>query len=431
MRLEVLIGLTFLKNVRRTKLLSFITCICVFGIAIGVAALIAVQSVMDGMQNQMKTAILGSRAHIKIERRKGGIENYEEILEKVSVVPGIKGITPVMEQEVMVAHSGDMTGGVAYGIDVDSLHKVSLLPEQIVDGSIFALESREACSDFIEKTRRKKGFDMNFGEKFDHRCIAVGKELSAYFAVSVGDRIDIISPVGGGMGPTGPLPLNKKFTVSAIFHSGMYEYDFGFLYMGLSEAQYFFSRENKIDAINITVDNMYRVEKQQDEIAGMLGEDVYLVKNWKTMNSSIFGALKMEKVVWFLIMGFVILVASFNIISMLTMLVIEKNREISILKCIGMSNSSVMKIFMFDGVLIGLTGTVAGIVAGVVLCMILAGIDLPFAKDVYYMTKIPVDMSLKTIFLVFVASTTVSFTATFYPALKAAKINPAEGVRYD
>ncbi|MFO7736553.1 MAG: FtsX-like permease family protein, partial [bacterium] len=263
------------------------------------------------------------------------------------------------------------------------------------------------------------------------RCVAVGKELSGYFAVSVGDRIDVISPVGGGMGPAGPLPMNRKFTVSAIFYSGMYEYDFGFLYMGLSEAQNFFSRENRVDAISITVDDMYRVEKQQNEIIDMLGDDSYDVKNWKTMNKNIFAALKMEKVVWFLIMGFVIIVASFNIISMLTMLVIEKNREISILKCMGMSNSSVMKIFMFDGVIIGLAGTVAGVVAGVVLCMILGGIELPFAKDVYYMTKIPVDMSLKTIFLVFVASMTVSFAATFYPAFKAAKINPAEGVRYD
>jgi len=431
---EFFIGLRYLWNTRRTRFLSVITVICVLGIAIGVAAIIIVQSVMDGLQNRMKETILGAKTHITVESDHRDFSNYVEVAKKLKKVKGVEGVTPMITREVIVSSGNEMTGAVLNGVDFKTAGTVLLFPNQIQKGSVSCMKNPDTCPETIKYfTTKPRNFfinGMNDVHKKGFKGIAIGTELANYFNLEIGDILKIISPVGGGTGLAGPLPLIRTFRISAIFFSGLYEYDLGYIYTTLDNAENFFSTKGSVDKLGIKLKNVYKVEKTVQAIKAVLNKK-YRITNWKDMNKQLFGALEMEKVVWFLILGFIVLVAAFNIISSLIMMVMGKRDEIAIMRAVGFSSRSVMKIFMIDGFVIGMTGTVLGMISGYVGSTFLNGLKLGVAKDVYYINRLPVDISVSTFVIAGLGSIVITLAATIYPGKKAAGLKPAEALRHD
>ncbi len=436
MRFELFVGLRYLWNTRRTRFLSLITVISVLGIAIGVAALVTVQSVMDGLQNQMKRSILGSKAHILVSTPEGTMADWSSLLTKVRGIAGVAGATPIVTSEVIVTTGDDVLGGIAYGVDPATVGAVFLLPEQLAHekSDLKCLAAIGNCPELLSRRLRDPGAafreDRFVEQPRDLPPVVIGREMARYFRITPGDVVTVITPTGGGMGPTGPLPLSKNFRVAGIFFTGMYEYDFASLYLPLSEAQSFLSLGDEVSALALKISEVYDVDRIAQRVRTAIG-DGFTVKTWKEMNKNIFNALKMEKIVMFLILGFIVLVASFNIVATLLMLVLGKTREIATLKALGASRSDIMRLFAFDGIVLGTVGTLLGLALGYGACVWLDGVELNFAQDVYYMTTLPVEMSAGLFVLVAAAALLVTFGATLYPSRYAARIRPADGLRYE
>lgn len=434
MRFEFFVGLRYLWNTRRTRFLSLITVISVLGIAIGVAALVTVQSIMDGLQNQMKRSILGSKAHALVSTADGTVADWQATAAKVRAVPGVIGVTPLITTEVIVSAREEVLGGIASGVDGATIGTVTLLPEQMAveKSDIGCLTDPERCPALISRRTGDPGdalYDDLIGAR-DLPPVVIGREMARYFSVRPGDILTVISPVGGGMGPTGPLPLSKNFRIVGTFFTGMYEYDFNYLYLNLADAQRFFSMEGLVSSVAVKVRDIYDIDRVAKALRGALGEN-YTVKSWKEMNKNIFNALLMEKIVMFLILGFIVLVASFNIVATLLMMVLGKVREVAILKTMGASRRMIMALFAVDGLIIGTVGTLLGLALGLAACVWLDGLELSFAKDVYYMTELPVDMSAGLFAVVALSALLISFAAALYPSRYAARIRPADGLRYE
>jgi len=434
LKLEQYIGLRYLWNTRRTRFLSAITLISILGVGIGVTALICVQSVMDGLQNHMKKTILGARAHMIIEDEEKEIAGYRELINKLKNSEVVAGATPLITRDVIIAIRNDMIGGVANGIDLVTSGEVLLISSQIEKGSFECMKFPDICPEIINRKMNSPESlikeDLDGARRKKMPGIAIGAEMAKYFHLSVGDAIRIISPTGGGMGPSGPLPLSRSFRIGAIFFSGLYEYDFNFVYIPLDDAKDFFSTDNGVDSIGLKLKRMYEINHAEATIAGLLGEG-YRIKNWRDMNRPLFQALKMEKFVWFMILGFIVVIAAFNIISALLMMVMGKKIEIAILRAMGFTSGAIMRIFVFDGVIIGVTGTVAGMIAGYIGCLIIESMSIGAVKDVFYMESIPVDMSIWTFIVAGAGSIIVTLAAAVYPGRKAALVKPAEALRHE
>jgi ABC-type transport system, involved in lipoprotein release, permease component len=432
LKAETFIGLRYLWNSRRTRFLSVITMICILGIAIGVAALIAVQSIMDGLQNKMRATVLGAKTHALVTTESGKLEDYAYKMEKLASNPEIAGITPVISRDVIISVSDELNGLVINGIDPATVGNAMLFPQQIQTGSLSCMENPDNCPEIIEKRKSVREFTgRKEGEikRENLPGIAIGVELAKYYGIGMGDKVKIISPTGE-MSLAGPKTQIKTFQVAAIFFSSLYEYDFNYAYITLANAQNFFSAGESIDYLGIKLKDMKRVDEAEKAILADLGTGI-VVKNWRDMNRPLFSALEMEKIVWFLIIGFIALVASFNIVSALIMLVMGKKEEIAILRAGGYSAKSVMKIFMLDGIIIGFFGTLLGGIFGTVVCLILSDMPLKVAQDVYYIEKIPVDMSPLTFIAAIAGSLFLTVIAAVYPGRKAAKLSPAEALRQD
>lgn len=431
MKAETFIGLRYLWNSRRTRFLSVITLICVLGIAIGVAALIAVQSIMDGLQNKMRATVLGAKTHALVTTESGKLEDYAPKMTKLAENPEIAGITPVISRDVIISVGDELNGVVINGIDPETVGNAMLFPQQITEGSMICLINPDKCPEIIEKRKLIQSFTGKKGDVKPENFpgIAIGAELAKYYGIGIGDKVKIISPTGE-MSLAGPKTQIKTFQVAAIFFSSLYEYDFNYAYITLENAQNFFSAGESIDHLGIKLKDMKRIDEAEKAVKADLGSGI-VVKNWRDMNKPLFSALEMEKIVWFLIIGFIALVASFNIVSALIMLVMGKKEEIAILRAAGYSAKSVMKIFMLDGIIIGFFGTLLGGILGTVVCIILSDMPVTVAQDVYYIEKIPVDMSPFTFIAAIAGSLILTVIAAVYPGRKAAKLSPAEALRQD
>ena len=431
LKAETFIGLRYLWNSRRTRFLSVITLICVLGIAIGVSALIAVQSIMDGLQNKMRATVLGAKTHALVTTESGKLEDYAPKMAKLSENPEIAGVTPVISRDVIISVSDELNGLVINGIDPSTVGNAMLFPQQITKGSMSCLINPDKCPEIIEKRRSVQEFTGKKGEIEPENFpgIAIGAELAKYYGIDLGDKVKIISPTGE-MGIAGPKTQIKTFQVAAVFFSSLYEYDFNYAYITLDAAQNFFTAGGSVDHLGIKLKDMKRIDEAEKAIKTDLGEEI-VVKNWRDMNRPLFSALEMEKIVWFLIIGFIALVASFNIVSALIMLVMGKKEEIAILRAAGYSAKSVMKIFMLDGIIIGFFGTLLGGILGTLICIILSDMPVKVAQDVYYIEKIPVDMSPFTFIAAIAGSLILTVIAAVYPGRKAAKLSPAEALRQD
>ena len=387
----------YLKSRRKEKFISLISIISIVGIVIGVMTLIIVISVMDGFDHTLRDKIISINSHIIVLKYGDNIENCNKVISEIKNIQHIKDAEPFIYKQAMLSSQGIVSGVVVRGI----------LPD----------------SKILKKVLKK-------GKLKDKNSIVVGSELAKNLGIVVGEKINMISPFGR-LTPMGVIPKMKKFTVTGIFQSGMYDYDSSLAFVSIKEAQKFFNMPNKVTGIEIFVDDIYRVKDIANKIKIKL-KYPYWTRTWMEMNKNLFSAMKLERITMFIILTLIILVAAFNIASTLIMIILEKNRDIAILKSIGAKRKDIMDIFMIKGLIIGITGSVIGTFLGCIICFLLKKyhfIHLP--KDVYYITTLPVEMNLFYISVIFTCSIFLSFLATVYPAIQASKLKPAEVLRYE
>jgi lipoprotein-releasing system permease protein len=411
---QLFIALRYLKSKKRHRGISFNTVISIGGVAVGVMALLVVLSVMSGFHEDLPKKILGASAHAVVLSYQGGIQDYRPLIEKLKSEPSIISMSPLAVGQVMVSSGKRAHGVFMRGIEPAAEFKTTDILKHIKEGSIEDLVSASSSR----------------STKSTAPWIIIGKELSAMLGVFPGDTINVISPVGE-MGPLGMLPKVRQFKIAAIFEMGMFEYDTNLVLADLRSAQDFFGYGNAVSGIELRLDDIYKAPKIRDSATRKLGFPYY-VRDWMQMNRNLFSALKLEKFAMFVILVLIVLVASFNIVSTLMMNVVEKAKEIAILKSMGATNQGVMMVFMLQGLMIGIVGTTIGIILGYILGYILNTYELiKLPADVYYLSKLPVKMKLFDFIVVSFSAIIISFLSTLYPSYHAAKLNPVEPLRYE
>jgi lipoprotein-releasing system permease protein len=406
---EYFIGLKYLLAKRKQTFISIITAISVAGVAVGVMALIIVLAVMNGFEKELKDRILGATAHIHVTNLEGSISDPFALAQRVGTMDGITAASPYIFSQVMISSGTASTGAILRGVDVATVGKVTRLPQEIRKGK-------------IEDLDRKTTNGL-------HGMI-LGKELAANLGVSPGDIVEVLVP-GGNITPMGAFPGVATFRVAGFSESGMYEYDSSFAYVSLKEAGRIMGMEGRATGIEVKVGDIYQAGRIASRLRVELGYP-YWAKDWMQSNRNLFSALKLEKVVMFIILVLIVMVAAFNIISTLIMVVMDKTKDIAVLMTLGATRRMIRKIFALEGLLIGVAGTFAGTVLGVLLCYLLRRyqfIRLP--SDVYYISTLPVDLSPAILLLVGTCSIVICFLATLYPSRQASLVDPAEAIRYE
>ena len=416
MPFELFIGLRYLKAKRKSTFISLITLISVAGVALGVMALIIVLAVMTGFEEDLKEKILGTNAHVVILNGTGAVEDYQKLLKQVKLVDGVLAATPFIYNQVMLSTGRNVSGVVLRGIEVKTDAQVTNLHKSMVEGSLQSLD---------DSSLKTPG-------------LVVGKELAKNLGLYLGETVDVISPMGN-ITPMGMMPKLKRFHVAGIFNTGMFEYDSTLAYVSLSEAQQFLGMGDVVTGIQLRVRDVYKT----GELARALNEQLgppYHARDWMQMNKNILFALKTEKAVMFIILTLIVLVAAFGIASTLFMVVMEKTRDIAILKSMGATSRSIMQIFVFEGVIIGIFGTAIGVLSGLLVALNLepivsfvqkvTGFEL-FSKDIYYLDHFPSQVIPSDVILISVTAVLISFAATLYPSWAASRMSPAEALRYE
>lgn len=415
-----MIGLRYLKAKRKSTFISIITFISTAGVTLGVMALIIVLAVMTGFEADLKEKILGTNAHVVVVRNGAPMEDYRQIMEKLQSMKGVAAATPFIYNQVMLSSGKHVSGVVLRGIEVQSDKTVTRLNKSMIEGSLDSLEPKDTTN-----VDRLPG-------------LVVGRELAKHLRLYVGDKINVVSPIGN-ITPLGMMPKMKPFRISGIFNTGMFEYDSTLAYVSIEQAQSFFDLDDTVTGIQLRVDNVYNTGELAREINRVLGAEYY-ARDWMQMNRNILFALKTEKVVMFIILTLIVLVAAFGIASTLFMVVMEKTKDIAILKSMGATGSSIMKIFVLEGLIIGITGTILGVLSGLLVALNLepiiefiqkiTGLNF-FSKDIYYLDHFPSLVVPADVMLISVTAVLISFIATLYPAWQAARMLPAEALRYE
>jgi len=403
---EWFVALRYLRAKHKHGFISLISFISVAGITVGVIALIVVLAVYSGFTEGLRDQILGVNSHIIVQRFGGSIKNYPLVRDQVLTVRGVTGATPYIYAQTLLSSSSGGTGVVLRGMDPETAEHVVGLSRQMLVGSIHDLTASD-------------------GGRVPN--IILGKNLAADLHVTVGDRVRLISP-SGPLTPMGTIPKVKTCQVSGIFETGMFEYDSTLAYMSLGSVQSFLGIGDEVHGIEVTVPikEIENADTIAREIAKKLGS-TYIAKDWMMMNRNLFAAFKLEKIGMFIAMALIILVAALNIISALVMVVMEKSKDIAILKSMGATAGSITRIFFLQGLVIAIAGTVFGVGGGLGLCELLSRyhfIELP--TNVYPMTTLPIKVLPGDVMIIAASSIIITLLATLYPSWKAASVNPAE-----
>jgi lipoprotein-releasing system permease protein len=405
---ESFLGIRYLKAKRKQAFISVITLISVFGVMVGVMALIVVLSVMNGFRADLMSKILGVNSHLLVLSYGGGIKDYEKIARRVAGIDGVIATTPFIYDQVMVKKLGSVSGAILRGLNTKTAGQVIGIESMIKQGELSSLDSTQ--------------------ENFP--SIIVGSELCKLIGVQVGDLLTVVSP-HGKLTPLGRIPQSRNYKITALFDSGMYEYDAHMVFVSLKEAQDFLGMEDKVTGIEVKVTDEFKADAIGASVQKELGYP-YWTKDWKQMNRSLLSALKLEKLTMFIILTMIVLVGALNIISTLVMVVMEKTRDVAILRAMGATARSIMAIFMFQGLLVGVVGTIAGLLSGLGLCQIIAKYKLQvLPSDIYYISTLPVRVESWDVVLVALAAVVISFLATIYPSWHASRLNPVEALRYE
>jgi lipoprotein-releasing system permease protein len=410
---ELYIGLRYTRAKRRNHFISFISLISMLGIALGVAALIVVLSVMNGFQNELRNRILGVAAHIEITGFDNTLGDWQSVAAQSLKVPEVKAAAPYVMGQGLLAYNEAVQGAVVRGILPAQEDSVTDIGQKMRVGSLTALRPGQ------------------WG-------IVLGAELARTLAVGLGDKVTVITPQGQ-ITPAGMVPRLKQFTVVGIFQIGMYEYDSGLALIDLQDAQKLFRTGDHVSGVRLKLDDLYRAP----EVARTLSKTLvgnYDIRDWTQSHVNFFRAVQMEKRVMFIILLLIVAVAAFNIVSTLVMVVTDKQPDIAILRTLGASPASIMKIFMVQGAIIGFIGTGLGLLSGVVLALNI-GTVVPFIEnivgmkflsaDVYQISELPSKLEWNDVWVIGLVALVLSWLATLYPSWRASRTNPAEALRYE
>ena len=411
--LERMIAWRYLRSRRREAFISVIAGFSFTGIMLGVATLIIVMAVMNGFRTELLNRILGINGHLIVAPIDSPLEDYDHLVKRMDALQGVKFAIPVVEGQALVQGSiGAGTGALVRGLREQDVNKLELIAKNVKSGTFAS-------------------FDTSDG-------VAIGTRMAQNLGLGVGDDLKIISP-DGDVTPFGVNARTKAYPIKAIFEIGMSEYDASIVLMPLGEAQLFFNQEDRVQSIEVFADNPDKVD---DLRAGVeeAAERPVMLTDWRQRNATFFSALQVERNVMFMILTLIVLVAALNIISGLIMLVKDKGRDIAILRTMGATRGAIMRIFLMTGAAIGVTGTLAGVVLGVVVCLNveriraffswLSGTTL-FNPELYFLSQLPAEMNLSETLSVIGMALFLSFIATIFPAWRAAKLDPVEALRYE
>jgi lipoprotein-releasing system permease protein len=462
--LDALEGRTFpsfvaARHVRAKKsgFLTLISGLSIFAVFLGSLSLSGAISVMGGFSADLKRKILGNNAHIVIDMTsQGPWGGYQPVLERVRAVRGVLGATPVAQGEVMASSASNLAGVIVHGIDTTTIGNVIELRKNI-EAPVHT-EDKLAYLDNPDLLRHlpatevigigpggeeyTKGPDLPPLDDLDPAVrqvvdvvplrpgLVVGRELAKTLHVYVGDEVTLVSPLGD-LGPMGVMPKTRKYRIAGIFYSGMYEYDASHVYVALGEAQSYFGTPDKITTIEVKVEDAENADRFTSAVAAAVGRPELRVRDWREINKNLFSALKLERIATFIILSIEIIVASFCIVCTLLLMIAEKAKEIAILKALGATDGAILRTFMTEGVIIGAIGTVLGVSTGLALCTGLSWFGLRLDPDVYYIDRLPINVSGWDFGAVTIAALTICTVATIFPAKQAAQLRPVDGLRYE
>lgn len=413
---ELFMGIRYL----RTR--PFITLISVGGVALGVMALIVVLAVMSGFENDLRSKFLGTDGHLWILKHEGGIEDPEGVMRTLRGLPHVQAASPFIVHQVMLASEGRAVGAVLRGIDIGSIGDVT--------------DFRKHLKEF---DKNRLNFPGEGGPQFDENGIVLGRMLAGHLGVTLGSSVTLISPLAVDLMPLGIVPRIRALRVVGIFEVGMYEYDSSLAYIPIPTAQRFFRMGKAVTGIEVRLGDIFRAE----EVARAIRERLklpYFTQTWMQMHRNLYLALRKEKVLMFIILGMILLVAAFGIAGNLIMTVMQKQKEIGILKAMGAQSRSIMRIFAAEGLTIGIVGTILGLIGGFIFVVNLdrlsaflerlLGFEM-FPGDVYFLDKLPYQVHLLDVAATAALAITVSVLATWYPSWRASRLDPVAAIRYE
>lgn len=409
---EWMLSLRYLRARRREGFISVIAGFSFLGIMLGVATLIIVMAVMNGFRKELLDKILGLNGHLLIQPLDSPLTDYEQVAERIAKIQGVILAAPIVEGQALASSPFTASGVLVRGMHGADLARLGSIARNIKKGSL-------------------EGFDQGQG-------VVIGQRLADQLSLQNGDNVTLVAP-RGAVTPMGTTPRVKPYKIAAEFEIGMSEYDSAFVYMPLKEAQAYFNRAGDVTAIEVYVDNPDDVDRYAKLITAAAGRPIFIV-DWRRRNATFFTALQVERNVMFLILTLIVLVAALNIVSGLIMLVKDKSSDIAIMRTMGATQGAIMRIFVITGASIGVVGTAIGFVAGTLVCLNVESIReflawvfhmQIFPPEVYFLSKLPADMSVGETTAVVVLSLTLSLLATLYPAWRAARLDPVEALRYE
>lgn len=411
--LSVYIGLRYTGAKRRNHFISFISLTSMFGVALGVAALITVLSVMNGFEKELRERILGMTSHAFVTGNDGTLKDWQSLQTRITDFPNVLDSAPFVEGQAMLSQGSRVRGTLVRGVNPQLEGRVSTIGDKVVQGQFDSLQPG------------------SFG-------IILGKDLAVAMGVATGDKITLITPHVSPT-PAGVIPRLKRLEVVGVFEIGMYEYDSALAIMNIDDAAKLFRIPGKVTGLRLKLDDVYQAPRITRELLSSLPAS-FRAADWTYQHANFFRALKTEKTVMFVILLLIVAVAAFNIVSTLIMMVTDKQADIAILRTLGMKPRDIMAIFMVQGTLIGLFGTLLGIIGGVALALnvetIIANLEqflgyqfLP--ADVYYISSLPSDLHWDDVTVIGITAFVLSLISTLYPSWRAAQVKPAEALRYD
>jgi lipoprotein-releasing system permease protein len=404
MRFETLIALRYLKAKRKQAVVSLITVISILGVAAGVAALVIALAINAGFQEDLQEKLLGAQAHVTlVSTADGGIRDYMDLVHQIEEMDGVEAASPALYQAVLLTNGFRQRGAYMKGVVPELEARRSPILGGLVSGSL---------------------------EEFDSDSVLVGEELANFMGSYVGDEIRIMS-AEGRLSPMGIVPLRSVLEVSGIFKSGLYDFDAGYIYVQLGAAQRLLGGGDVVTSIEVALDDLNDSDRMGPEIVAAVGESVDFT-DWKTQNAAIFQALKLERLVMFITIGLIVIVASLNIVVTLVMMVMEKTRDIAVLVSMGATRENIRRVFVAQGVVIGVVGTMLGLGIGNLSSYLADTYRLvSLAPDVYSIAYVPFRLSYIDSGIVGAGAILISYLATIYPSSTASSLDPAEAFRYE